>query len=231
MEYPENTLVIFEKAAGIKGITGIELDVQLTKDGELVVFHDEALDRVTNGTGKLCDHTLEELKQLRIFDKETIPTFSEVLELLKPYCINNGLLINVELKTSVIRYDGIEEKTIKLVKDYGLENYIVYSSFLPESVALVKQLSPESECGMLGVNASECFIKMNEIGADAIHPANIGIDLEAEFLSNNNLVVRAWNSSEPLYGSGKLLKEKDLTRFGRVGVTDIITNVPERYLL
>ena len=66
MAYPENTLEAFRAAAKIKGIKGIELDVQLTKDNELVVIHDETVDRTTNGTGKVCDYTLQELKELEI---------------------------------------------------------------------------------------------------------------------------------------------------------------------
>lgn len=60
--YPENTLLAFEKAAEIEGLTGIELDIQMTKDGELVVIHDEKVDRTTEGTGYVRDYTLSELK-------------------------------------------------------------------------------------------------------------------------------------------------------------------------
>ncbi len=63
MRYPENTLEAFEAAAKISGITGIELDVQLTSDGEIVVIHDETVDRVTNGTGNVNDFTLDSLKE------------------------------------------------------------------------------------------------------------------------------------------------------------------------
>ena len=85
--YPENTLLAFEKAAGLKGLTGIELDIQLSKDGEIVVIHDEMVDRTTNGTGYVKDHTLTELKGLKIDagngQYEQIAALGEVLELLE----------------------------------------------------------------------------------------------------------------------------------------------------
>mgnify|MGYP000514859808 FL=1 len=64
--YPENTILAFEKAAGLKNLEGIELDIQLTKDGQMVVVHDERADRTTDGTGYIRDYTLAQLKRLRI---------------------------------------------------------------------------------------------------------------------------------------------------------------------
>ena len=124
--YPENTLTSFGKAMEIKGISGVELDIQLTKDGELVVIHDERVDRTTDGFGFVRDYTLKELQALHIFAgkgvaAEKIPTMREVIELLMPrlkvYCdavrqgipedeIKDGMRINIELKTSVYNYPG-----------------------------------------------------------------------------------------------------------------------------
>ena len=82
--YPENTLTAFEKATEIKGLTGIELDIQLTKDGHLVVCHDEHVHRTTDGVGELRQYTLAELKRLHIpagnNTYEHIPTMTEVLD-------------------------------------------------------------------------------------------------------------------------------------------------------
>ena len=86
---PENTLVAFQRAIDL-GADGIELDVQITKDGELVVCHDEKIDRTSNGKGWLKDYTLEELKQFDFnqqfpeYGYQQIPTMKEVLELIKP---------------------------------------------------------------------------------------------------------------------------------------------------
>ena len=102
--YPENTMLAFQKAWEA-GSDGIELDVQLTKDGELVVIHDETLDRTTDHTGRVCDYTLEELKTCNAAAKSsyantfmTIPTFEE-------YCAwaaTTNLVTNIEIKSSVI---------------------------------------------------------------------------------------------------------------------------------
>ena len=86
--YPENTLTAFEKAMNVPGIAGIELDIQLTKDGELVVIHDEKVDRTTDGYGYVRDFTLKELKNFHIHTgqsrAESIPTMREVFELIAP---------------------------------------------------------------------------------------------------------------------------------------------------
>ena len=101
--YPENTLLAFEKAAAIKNLTGIELDIQLTRDGELVVIHDERVDRTTEGIGYVRDYTLHQLKRLHIYADEnpvqTIPTMEEVFDLLEER-LKSGLKLNIELKNS-----------------------------------------------------------------------------------------------------------------------------------
>ena len=132
--YPENTLLAFEKAMNVKNLTGVELDIQLTRDGEIVVIHDEKVDRTTDGFGYVRDYTLKELKQLHIFagrgaDTERIPTMKEVIELLLPRMKSDGFMINIELKTSVFNYPGIEEKIVALVDEMGVKDNIVYSSF------------------------------------------------------------------------------------------------------
>ena len=85
--YPENTLIAFEKAAQLQGLAGIELDIQLTKDGQIVVIHDEKVDRTTDGSGWVRDYTLAELKRLKIdagcYPHQVIPTMEEVFELLE----------------------------------------------------------------------------------------------------------------------------------------------------
>lgn len=235
--YPENTLSAFKAAAEIEGITGIELDVQLTKDGQIVVIHDEKVDRTTNGTGNVKDFSLEELKKLEIVGRngevERIPTIEEVFQLLEPYCRHNGLLINIELKNSKIRYEGMEEQLLELVKKYELEDFMVYSSFLPESMKLLKELDSNVKTGILGVDAAWCQEKMIEMGADAIHPWNGGMELcafkhiDAE---EHPVPVRVWNAEEPFFGQTRVLREKNMTKYAKLGATDVITNVPEMYL-
>ena len=132
--------------------TGIELDVHLSKDGELVVIHDETLDRTTNGTGAVKDRTLAELQALCAdngmsgFADARIPTLREVLELVRP----TGMLVNIELKTSLVWYDGIEERTLALVEALG---HAGSASFILRSTTTasrrVRQLAPQAQTAYL----------------------------------------------------------------------------------
>ena len=130
--YPENTLLAFEKAMNVQGLTGIELDIQLTKDGELVVIHDERVDRVTESTGYVRDYTLHQLRGLHIYagdnPTQSIPTMEEVFDLLETR-LKSGLKLNIELKNSVYPYDGMEEKIVEMVHKRGFEKAVVYSTF------------------------------------------------------------------------------------------------------
>ena len=229
MAYPENTLPAFEAAAKLTNVTGIELDVQLSKDGEIVVFHDESVSRVTDGDGRIADLTLQELRELRFKHDNSqtfIPTLREVLERLKPYCVQRGLLINIELKTGVIHYRDIEKMTVSLVKDLGMQDYIVYSSFWPESLRLIKQYDPNSETGMLAGYLSDCINGAREVNADALHPWIGAIDCNVPE-EMRQFPVRAYNGEEPFYQDGRVLRIKSLTEYAMFGVTDIFTNVPE----
>lgn len=237
--WPENTLQAF-KAASEYPITGIELDIQLTKDGEIIVIHDEKVDRTTDGSGYVKDFTLEEIKKLKIETNSMVPgekaytevpTMDEVLKLLKPFCVQNGLLINIELKNSVIRYEGMEEKILELVQKWELQDYIVYSSFNPESVLMIKKMMPSAKTGILASKLSDClnFAKTNIV--DALHPYIKMLDVE-DLRSETELPVRAWNSRkyEPFYPCKDEVEMQDLEKLENDGVTDIFTNVPERYL-
>lgn len=169
--YPENTMLAFEKAAELKGLTGIELDIQLTKDGEIVVIHDERVDRTTEGTGYVKDFTLSELKRLHIYADEnpaqSIPTINEVLDLLQDR-MKGGLKLNIELKNSVNPYEGMEEKIVELIGRYGLQENIVYSSFYALSLEKLREIEPQAEIGILDTKVSDCLYKVK--GGSAQRP-------------------------------------------------------------
>nr|MCR4891856.1 Gfo/Idh/MocA family oxidoreductase [Lachnospiraceae bacterium] len=127
-QYAENTLQAFRAAAELgKGLTGIEMDVQLTKDGHAVIMHDERIDRVTDKRGFVMDQTLFDLRNARISlgNGETVmvPLLTEALKLLRPYCLENGLKLNIEIKSDVIHYEGIEEEVLQCVRDEELLSY------------------------------------------------------------------------------------------------------------
>ena len=151
--HPENTLASFREAV-LVGSDGIELDVHLTKDGQLVVVHDETVDRTTNGTGEIRNLTLAEIKAMDAgswfkndFAGEKIPTLDEVLHLLKELNFNGQL--NIELKTDIIQYEGLVEKCLALQVTESWPFAIVYSSFNPYTLVELKKMKPNQEIGLL----------------------------------------------------------------------------------
>lgn len=236
--WPENTLQAFEAACRYP-ITGIELDIQLTKDQEVVVIHDEKVDRTTDGIGYVKDFALKELKELKIISHPSgtenqyvqIPTMEEVFDILSPYCRDNGLLINIELKNSVVRYEGMEDKILDMVRKWKLEDYVVFSSFNPESVHMIKEKNPAVKTGILAASVRACLDFARQYPVDALHPYINGLDVE-DLKDRTILPVRAWNirKFEPFYPDRGEVEMQNLDELEKIGVTDIFTNVPEKYL-
>ncbi len=219
---PENTLESFALAAEMKA-DGIELDVQLTKDGEIVVIHDEKIDRTSDHKGWVKDFTLEELKSFNFcYTYEgvyRIPTLGEVFDLIKP----TGMIINIELKNSVILYPQMEEKVLALVREKGMENQVIYSSFNHYSMRHIKQLCPAAYVGFLH---SDVFIDMakygREYGADALHPGLNAAQVPAYTAQahENGLEVNVYTINDEIY-----MKMAQQFR-----VDGIFTNYPDKAL-
>lgn len=197
---PENSLESFELAIKHRA-DGIELDVQLTRDNNLVVIHDEKIDRVSNNAGYIRDYTLKELKSFSFnkkfpqYGKVAIPTLEEVYELIRPTC----LTVNVELKNSIIQYEGMEEKLIELEKRMGMQNRIIYSSFNHYSLMTLKKVDSAAKIGILFADE---FIDVPsyavKIGADALHPALYILQLP-DFIKNckdKKLPLHVWTVNE-----------------------------------
>ncbi len=221
--YPENTMLAFQKVAEETVADGIELDIQLTKDGEIVIMHDEMLDRTTNGSGWLKDHTLEELKMLSVgvnvkgfFPRQTIPTLREYFTWLK----TTKLITNIELKTSYFEYEGIEEKLIAMVKEFCLEDQIWYSSFNHYTVARIKKLMPEAKCGLLTdtwlMNIGEYAASQGAASVNArtyfCTKEGVAADLHA-----HNIALQAWTPND-----AEMMQE-----LVDAGVDVLITNYPD----
>ncbi|MBQ6460673.1 MAG: glycerophosphodiester phosphodiesterase, partial [Exiguobacterium sp.] len=169
--YPENTLSAFE--AALPYVDGIELDVQLSKDGRLVVIHDETVDRTTNGTGWVKDMTLQELRQLKIDGYERIPTLEEVLGLIE----RSNVTLNIELKTDQYAYPGIERLAWLAVDEFELGDRVVFSSFNRETLVLMRDVAPVARLAVLTLTGESDTVSFAEmIRAEAIHaqPAFIG---------------------------------------------------------
>lgn len=263
-QYPENTLPAFHAACQIPGIAGIELDIQLSKDGEIMVFHDETLNRLMGINGNLRDYTCEELQQMRFqawdyeseahTDRMYIPRMEEVLSLVKPYSASAGAMINIELKNGGVRYEGMEEKILALVKKYHMESHVLYSSFNPESIRMLKELDAGVSAGILAGDVRVCVDMEGDCLADAIHPSAESILKYGVHSGKNGNVqervpsgaegalengcasgascrpVRGWNGSEPFYKERRYPVQYDLCALAKKGMTDFITNVPEEYL-
>lgn len=218
---PENTMEAFSEAVR-RGADGIELDVQLTKDGEIVVIHDEKLGRVSNGSGWVKDHTLKELRKLnfnKTFPEQgaaRIPTLKEVYELMG----KEGMLVNVELKTSIVFYEGLTDKVLELSARMGMEDKVLYSSFNHYTLLEMKQKNPAIRTGMLFEDGIvDAPVYASRLGVDAIHPIYAHLQ-HPGFLRQcreENLPLHVWTVNT---------KERFL-EMQKAGVDAVITNYPD----
>lgn len=156
LKYPENTIAAFE-AAYEERADGIEIDVHLTKDGEVVICHDEKIDRTSNGTGFIKDYSMKELKAFDFganspegdvyhqHQEERIMTLREYFEWMQ----GKNLITMIELKTNIFPYEGIEEKVNNLIMEFDQQQYVVLSSFNHYSVMNMKKINPALTCGFL----------------------------------------------------------------------------------
>ncbi|HZK35191.1 MAG TPA: glycerophosphodiester phosphodiesterase [Bacillota bacterium] len=218
---PENTGAAFRAALDMKA-GGIELDLHLSKDGELVVIHDESVNRTSNGSGLVKDLLLEDLRKLDFgswfdskFKDERILTLDECLDMLRGW---DGIL-NAELKTGPILYKGIEEKLVNTLKDHDMIEKSIVSSFNHYSLLLVKQLEPQIKTGTLYMaGLVEPWEYAKKVGAEAIHPyfPNI-LPPIVEGCKENGIMMNPFTVDEPAH----------IAAMARAGVDGIITNVPD----
>jgi glycerophosphoryl diester phosphodiesterase len=149
---PENTLAAF-KLALHQDADGIELDAKLSSDGQIVVIHDQTVNRTTTHSGQVKDFNLKELRQMDAgshfdiaFQGEQIPTLDEVFK-----AVGQLTFINVELTNYNSILDNLPEKTAELVKLYKLHRRVLFSSFNPIALSRIRRLLPESPTGLLAL--------------------------------------------------------------------------------
>jgi glycerophosphoryl diester phosphodiesterase len=149
---PENTMFSFRKGAEM-GVDAVETDVQLSRDGAVVLIHDYTVDRTTDGRGFVRDMTLAELKRLDAgswydprYAGEGIPTLAELLVWAK-----DRVGVALEIKNGPIYYPGIAEQTIRLVRQHGMERQVILISFDHFVLREAKQIAPEIATGILYV--------------------------------------------------------------------------------
>lgn len=213
---PENTLASFEKALEL-GVDMIELDVTLCKSGEIVVFHDDRLERTTNGEGYIHDKTWHELSTLDAGQGQQIPSLKQVLDL-----INRQVPVNIELKNQ-----QVAKPVVKLLKGYmndkgwDPEDFII-SSFDHLALREFKKTCPEIEIaaliGIIPTDLAEIAVRLE---ASALNPC---IDFISQELVNDahakGLKVFVWTVNHP----------EDIDRMKALNVDGIFTNFPDRVI-
>jgi glycerophosphoryl diester phosphodiesterase len=220
--FPENTMCSFAAALEL-GADAIELDCQLTADGELVVCHDETLDRTTDGLGPLGARTWEELARLDAglwkgerFRGERIPRLADVLDL-----VAGRLLVNVEIKSK--RDVGrIEEPLAALVRERGAAEWAVFSSFHTRAVRGMRTVAPWARLGILrnARPAEEAITLAIELAAGCIAPRRNLVDAKlVEAAHACGLGVWVWTVNELA----------DMRRLQEIGVDAIFSDYPERF--
>lgn len=218
---PENTIEAYKLAIDMMA-DGLELDVHESKDGELMVIHDETVDRTSDSTGRVVDKTCAELKRIDFgmgkkgYEGAKIPMLAEVYELIKP----TSLTINVEIKCDVVVYWGIWDKLFALEKEMGMQGRILYSSFNHYVLMELRKIAPESEIGLLYDCAIfEPWKYAKQVGAQAIHP--------------NYRVLECPGLPEGCHAAGidinpwTVNTEEDMRMCIKSGTNSIITNYPD----
>jgi glycerophosphoryl diester phosphodiesterase len=224
--YPENTRAAFEAAIEL-GADMVEFDVQLSRDGEVVVFHDEKISRCTNGRGRISDYTLAELRKLDAgswfnnkFKGATIPTLHETLAICR-----DKIAVNIEIKTEAVAdmaTGGIEEKCLKIVEQSGMRDHVIFSSFDPRAIKHLKEIDNNAATAVLfekkryGKKLPSEIVTL--LGADCFNCSHKELnkkwlkDLEVNGISVNVYTVDA---------------EKRIRRLLKAGVEGIFTNKPD----
>lgn len=220
-EYPENTMIAFEKAVEA-GCEGIELDVHFTKDGKLVIIHDEDIKRTGNRSGLVKDMTYDELCSVDFSGKFTektgfcrIPLLKEYLE----YIRDKNIITNIELKTGVYEYRGIEKEVYELLRRYHLRDKVIISSFNHNSVMRMKEIDSDIKCGFLSetwiINTGK-YVKENHI--EAYHPMfRMLTDEEVKNLRDYGIEINTWTVNT----------KEDILHMIDLEVEGIISNYPD----
>jgi glycerophosphoryl diester phosphodiesterase len=220
---PANTIAAFERAVTL-GADGIEFDVHLSADGVPVVIHDFAVDATTDGSGRVLELSLAQLKQLDAgayfdpaFTGERIPTLEEVLQ-----AFGDRLLLNIELKSTSKRDNGLERAVVALIEEHGLASRVLFSSFNPLSLRRAKKIAPHILAGLLYAPDLPLYLSRAWLAPlaphEARHPEHTIVDAHyMAWARRRGYRVNAWTVDDP----------DEMRRLIDLGVDGIITNVPD----
>jgi glycerophosphoryl diester phosphodiesterase len=196
---PENTMASFAKGAEM-GVDAVETDIQLSKDGEVVLIHDHTVDRTTSGGGFVRDMTLAELKGLDAggwydprFAGERIPILAELLAWAK-----DRVGVALEIKNGPIYYPGIVEKTVRVVRRHGMERQVILISFDHLVLREAKTIAPEIATGILYVGGLvDAVAAARAALADSLNPHWAYVTPELVRAAHAaGIAVSAWNPND-----------------------------------
>lgn len=219
---PENTMPAFELAYNM-GARGMELDVHLTRDGRIVVIHDDTVDRTSNGSGSVNELTYEELLRLDFskghedFNHVRIPLLEEVYD----FASQTNMFVNVEVKENAFKDEFIIiDKLFELEKRFNMSQNVSYSSFNHYILRDMKKKSSQTSTGILYFcGLVDVWEYASRINADAIHPY-YGCLVDTDVISGcheRGIAVRTWT-----------VDDKELiSSLVNTGVDSIITNKPD----
>lgn len=221
---PENTLAAFQAALDADA-DGIELDVTRCATGEIVVIHDDTLDRTTNGSGPVTAMTFCNLRTLDAgswfapqFAGERVPLLSEVLDL-----VGHRLRINIEIKGRDWKGDGIEFEIAQMIRDRKLEQEVIISSFNPAALVRMHRVAPELQRGLLYAPNLPAYLSPTWTRLltqpEALHPYYAMMDAQAVRRAQlRGYRVNVWTVNTP----------QDMQAMISLGVDAIITDHPAR---
>ena len=209
---PENTMAAFQLALEMAA-DGIELDAMLARDGQVVVIHDDRLDRTTNATGLVRDFTLAELQKLDAGGGEKIPSLNEVLTHFA-----GRFLINIELKNYASIFDSLPLKVADLIKAHECGESVLISSFNPFNLPRFHRRLPEVPVGLLTDKGKARHWLWRLFHFDALHPYYSDVDaLLVSAVHARGRQVNVWTADDPA----------QIRRLADLGVDSIITNDPQ----
>ena len=223
---PQNTIPAFQKALDFKA-DGLETDVHLSMDGHIVICHNYTIDETSNGTGRVDEMALSQLKGFDFgsyfndeFKGVSLPTLPELLDLTK-----SMKLINIEIKPPQKDCDLVK-KVVEAIHQYGIVENSIVSCFDPECIKLVKEIDKNVKTGLLYENddlgheimtfgvAKYC----KQLNADAAHPhRKLITHKEVIDLHNLGIKVNPWTVN----------KEEEIIRFTEWGCDALISDVPD----
>ena len=220
--YPENTMLAFEQALDA-GCDGVEFDVQLTRDNVPVIIHDETLLRTAGDPAAVRDLHFTELARRDVSGRflgqcpaQRVPALSEYFDLVE----KTDFITNIELKTAIVEYDGIEKLVTSMVRDRKLAGRVILSSFNHYTLLRCKALAPEIPCGIL----YECRIAepqdyARRLGMEYLHPCELFVtDAELAKYVRAGVPVSPWTVDDP---------ERMRYFLSRDGVYALMTNRPD----